>query len=363
MLLRLAYLATTNALAFLRLLPMSDRDKDIEILVLRHQLLVLQRQVGKPSFTDSDRAILAGLLHHLPKDRLRHLLLLVRPETILHWHRELLRRRHAATCVPRRRGRPRTLRSIRSMVLRLARENASWGYRRIHGELAALGIKVAASTVWEILREHGIPPAPERQSTTWADFLRSQAKALLACDLFEVRTLTGARLYVFAVIEHTTRRIRVLGATAHPTGDWIVQLGRNLLIDLEDAGSRAQFLIRDRDSKFTAAFDALMIDAGLKVVTTGIRIPRMNSLVERWIQTCRRELLDRTLIWNQSHLLHALREYESFYNEHRPHRALEQAAPCRPLPTPITQQAQLAHLAVHRQDRLGGTLHEYQHAA
>ncbi len=236
-------------------------------------------------------------------------------------------------------------------------------YRRIHGELAALGIKVAASTVWEILRQHGIPPAPERQSTTWADFLRSQAKALLACDLLEVRTLKGARLYVFAVIEHTTRRIRVLDATAHPTGDWIVQLGRNLLMDLEDAGSRAQFLIRDRDSKFTAAFDALMTDAGLKVVTTGIRIPRMNPLVERWIQTCRRELLDRTLIWNQSHLLHALREYESFYNEHRPHRPLEQAAPCRPLPTPITQQAQLAHLAVHRRDRLSGTLHEYQHAA
>jgi putative transposase len=362
-LLRLAYLATTNALAFLRLLQMSDRDKDIEILVLRHQLLVLQRQVGKPSFTDSDRAILAGLLRHLPEDRLRHLLLLVRPETVLRWHRELLRQRHAATCMPKRRGRPRTIRSIRALVLRLARENVSWGYRRIHGELAALGIKVAASTVWEILREHGIPPAPERQSTTWADFLRSQAKALLACDLFEVRTLTGARLYVFAVIEHTTRRFRILGAAAHPTADWIVQLGRNLLMDLEDAGSKVKFLIRDRDSKFTAAFDALMTDAGLKVVTTGIRMPRMNSLVERWIQTCRRELLDRILIWNQSHLLHALREYESFYNEHRPHRALEQAAPCRPLPTPITQQAQLAHLEVHRRDRLGETLHEYQHAA
>ncbi|MGW7603028.1 integrase core domain-containing protein [Streptomyces antimycoticus] len=363
MLLRLAYLAATNALAFLRLLPMSDRDKDIEILVLRHQLLVLQRQAGKPTFTDSDRAILASLLHHLPKDRLRHLLLLVRPDTVLRWHRELLRRRHAATCVPRRRGRPRTIRSIRALVLRLARENASWGYRRVHGELAALGIKVAASTVWEILREHGIPPAPERQRTTWADFLRSQAKALLACDLFEVRTLTGARLYVFAVIEHTTRRVRILGATARPTAEWIVQLGRNLLMDLEDADSKAKFLIRDRDSKFTAAFDALMADAGVKVVTTGIRVPRMNSLMERWIQTCRTELLDRTLIWNQSHLLHTLREYEAFYNEHRPHRALTQAAPCRPLPAPITQQGQLSHLEVSRRDRLGGTLHQYQHAA
>ena len=263
MLLRLAYLAATNTFALLRLLPMSDR------------------------------AILAGLLHRLPKDKLRYLLLLVRPDTLLRWHRDLLKRRHAATCVPKRRGRPPTIRSVRALVLRLARENASWGYRRIHGELAALGIKVAASTVWEILKEHGIPPAPDRQNTTWADFLHSQAKALLACDFFETRTLTGARLYVFAVIEHATRRIRILGATAHPTGDWAVQLGRNLVMDLEDAGSRARFLIRDRDSKFT---DAFLSGAGLEIVKSGVRMPRMNSIMERWIQTCRRELLDRTLV-------------------------------------------------------------------
>jgi putative transposase len=258
-LLRLTYLAVTNTFALLRMLPMSDREKEIEILALRHQLLVLQRQVGKPAFTDADRAVLAGLLHGLPTDRLRRMLLLVRPDTILRWHRNLLKRRHAATCAPKRRGRPPTVRSIRALVLRLARENGSWGYRRIHGELAALGIKVAASTVWEILREHGIPPAPERAGTTWADFLRSQADAILACDLFETRTLTGARLYVFAVIEHATRRIRILGATAHPTAHWVVQLGRNLVMDLEDAGSTARFLIRDRDSKFTAAaFDAVL---------------------------------------------------------------------------------------------------------
>jgi putative transposase len=148
-----------------------------------------------------------------------------------------------------------------------------------------------------------------------------------------------------------------------PTADWIVQLGRNLLTDLEDAGSKARFLIRDRDAKFTATFDALLADAGLKVVTTGIQMPRMNSLMERWIQTCRRELLDRTLIWNQSHLLHALREFETFYNGHRPHRALNQAAPLRPLPQPINEPAQIRHLGVRRRDRLGGTLHEYQHAA
>ncbi|SFG68382.1 Integrase core domain-containing protein [Streptomyces mirabilis] len=281
----------------------------------------------------------------------------------MRWHRNLLKRRHAATCVPKRRGRPPTVRSIHAPVLRLAHENSSWGHRRIRGELAALGIKVAASTVWEILREHGIRPAPERQSTTWADFLRSQADALLACDPFETRTLTGARLCVFAVIEHATRRIRILGATAHPTADWIVQLGRNLLMDLEDAGSQARFLIRDRDSKFTQAFDALPADAGLTVVTTGIQIPRMNSIVEHWIQTCRRELLDRTLIWNQSHLLRALHEFETFYNWHRPHRALGQAAPLRPLPEPISVPAQIRYLEVRRRDRLSGTLHEYQRAA
>ncbi|MFB7223297.1 integrase core domain-containing protein, partial [Streptomyces sp. NPDC056227] len=321
MLLRLAYLAATKTLSLLRLLPMSDRDKDIEILALRHQLLVLQRQVDKPTFTDTDRAVLAGLLHHLPKQKLHQLLPLVHPDTITRWHRNLLERRHAATCVPKRRGHPPTVRSIGALILRLAHENSSWGYRRIHGELAALRIKVTASTVWEILPEHGIPPAPERQSTTSADFLRSQADAPLASDFFETRTLTGARLYVFAVIEYSTRRVRILGATALPAADWVVQLGRNLLMDLEDVGSQARFLIRDRDSKFTHAFDALLADTGLTVITTGIQIPRMNSIMERWTQTCRRELLDRTLIWNQTHLLHALREFETFYNRHRPHRA------------------------------------------
>ncbi|WP_351232390.1 integrase core domain-containing protein [Streptomyces sp. NPDC002133] len=363
MLLRLACLAATDTLALLRLLPMSDRNKDIEILALRHQLRVLQRQVGKPAFTDTDRAILAGLLHHLPKDKLRRLLLLVRPDTVLRWHRDLLKRRHVATCMPKRRGRPPTVRSVRALVLRLARENSSWGYRRIHGELAAMGIKVAASTVWEILEEHGIPPAPERRSTTWADFLRSQGGALLACDFFETRTLTGARLYVFAVIEHSTRRVRILGATAHPTADWVVQLGRNLVMDLQEAGNKARFLIRDRDSKFTAAFGAVLADAGLEIVRSGVRMPRMDSLMERWIQSCRRELLDRTLIWGQRHLLHTLRECESFYNGHRPHRALGQAAPLRPLPKPSTEPGQIRHLEIHRRDRLGGTFHEYQHVA
>ncbi len=281
----------------------------------------------------------------------------------MRWHRELLNQRHAATCAPKRRGRQRTVRSIRALVLRLARENPSWGYRRIHGELTALGIKVAASTVWEILKEHSAEPVPGRAQTSWASFLRSQAEALLACDFFETSTLSGARLHVFAVIEHATRRIRILGATAHPTAAWTAQLARNLAMDLEDTGSKAKFMIRDRDSKFTAAFDIVLHNAGLRVVLTGIRMPRMNSIMKRWVQTRRHELLDRTLIWNQRHLLHALREFEHFYNEHRPHRTLRAAAPLRPLPGPITDPKRIAHLDVRRRDRLGGTLHEYRHAA
>ncbi|MEU5733653.1 integrase core domain-containing protein [Streptomyces antimycoticus] len=365
MLLRLAYWGVTHAFAMLRLLPMGDRDKAVEILALRHQIVVLERQLGKDRvrFTSSDRAFLAALLHRLPVDVLRGVRLLVRPDTVLRWHRDLLARRHAAASRPRRSGRPRTVHSVRALVLRLARENPGWGYRRLHGELLVLGVKVAASTVWEILQEAGVDPAPERSSSTWADFLRSQADALLACDFFETVTLPGARMYVLAVIEHASRRIRVLGATAHPTSAWVAQAAKNLAMDLEDVGCRARYMIRDRDGKFPALFDAVLADAGIEVVLSGVRMPRMNSIMERWVQTCRRELLDRTLIWNHRHLLHALREFEQFYNAHRPHQGIANARPLHPLPAPIDDPDTLTRLDIRRRDRLGGLLHEYQHAA
>ena len=344
---------------------MSDRDKDTEILVLRHQIALLQRQLGaqRPRFGPSDRTLLAALLHRLPKEVLPRLRLLVRPDTVLRWHRDLIARRHASVSRPKRPGRPRTLRSVRVLALRLAQENPSCGYRRLHGELLVLGVKVAASTVWEILREAGVDPAPQRSSSTWADFLRSQADALLACDFLETVTVSGARMYILAVIEHATRRIRILGATAHPTASWVTQVARNLVMDLEDAGSTARYLIRDRDGKFPALFDAVLADAGVKVVLSGVQTPRMNSIMERWVRTCRHELLDRTLIWNQRHLLHALHEFECFYNGHRPHQGLANACPLYPLPTPIADQDEIARLRVRRRDRLGGILHEYEHAA
>lgn len=223
MLLRQAYLTVTNAFAALRLLPMSDRDKDAEILALCHQVMVLERQLGadvRVRFAPEDRLFLAALLTSLPRAALRRLRLVVRPDTILRWHREIVKQQHARTCRPKRRGRPPTVRSIRNLILRLVRENPSWGYRRVHGELTTLGLKIAPSTVWEILQQEGIDPAPERASTTWADFLRSQADALLACDFIETVTLNGQRHYILAVIEHATRRIHVLGTTTHPTAAW-----------------------------------------------------------------------------------------------------------------------------------------------
>jgi putative transposase len=364
-LLRLACLTVTNAFAVLRLLPMSDRDKDTEILALRHQITVLERQLGgeRVRFFPSDRVFMAALLHRLPLEALRRIRLVVRPDTVLRWHRDLVARRHAARSRPKHPGRPRTVRSIRLLILRLARENPGWGYRRIHGELLVLGVTVAASTVWEILKEAGIDPAPERAAGTWADFLRSQADALLACDFLETVTLSGARMYVFAMIEHAGRRIRILGATAHPTATWVTQAAKNLVMDLEDADCRARFLIRDRDGKFPALFDTVLNDAGIEVVLSGVRMPRMNSIMERWVQTCRRELLDRTLIWNQRHLLHALREFEQHYNYHRPHQGITNARPLHPLPTPVTDPDTIARLDVRRRGRLGGILHEYEHAA
>ncbi|MFI5898390.1 integrase core domain-containing protein [Actinoplanes sp. NPDC051513] len=365
MLLRLAYLGVTNALALLRLLPMSDRDKDAEILALRQHVMVLQRQLhgGRVRFAPADRAFLAAPATPATPNRAEPVAATRAPGDRAALAPRSDRPPTRPTVPSPRPGRPPTTRSIRTLVLRLASENTSWGYRRIHGELLVLGVKVAASTVWEILKDAGIDPAPERTSITWATFLHSQAQALIAADFFETVTLTGAHLYVLAVIEHTTRRIRILGVTTHPTAAWVTQAARNLVMDLDDAGRQVRYLIRDRDGKYPALFDTILADAGIKVVLSGVRIPRMNSIMERWIQACRRELLEPTLIWNQAHLPHALREYERHHNEHRPHRGIANARPLALLPEPITDPERLAHLNIHRRDRLGGILHEYEYVA
>ncbi len=222
--------------------------------------------------------------------------------------------------------------------------------------MAGLGVKVAASTAWEILKKAGIDPAPRRTAPIWSQFLRSQAEAILACDFFTTDLLDGTQAHVLAVIEHATRRIRILGVTQHPTGAWTTQQARNLIMDLGDEAHRAKFMIRDRGANFTAAFDAILAGAGIRTVLCNVRTPRMNAIAERWIGGCRRELLDRTLIWNQSHLRQILREYETHHNQHRPHRSLHGAAPLKPLTEPVD----LAQYRVRRQARAGGLINEYR---
>src|ERR1019366_7086658 len=238
----------------------------------------------------------------IPKARRRGLRLLVAPDTVLRWHRDIIRRRPAPQSMRAKTGHPATRPNIKALVLRLARENPGWGYRRIHGELAGLGAKVAASTTWEILKNAGIDPAPRRTAPTWSQFLRSQADAILACDFFTADLLDGTQAYVLAVIEHASRRIRILGVTLHPTGAWTTQQARNLLMHLGEQAHRVKFMIRDRGSNYTAAFDAVLADTGIRTVLCNVRTPRMNAIAERWIGGCRRELLDRTLIWNENHL-------------------------------------------------------------
>jgi hypothetical protein len=279
-----AYLDMTDAFAPLRPLPMSDRDEGTEILALRHQITVLERQPGqtRPRFSPGDRAFLAALLHRVPVGTLRRLRLPVRPEAVLRRHRDLLARRHAAGSRPERPGRPRTIRSTRLLVPRLAHGNPARGYRRIPGELLVLGTTVAASTVRQIL---------------------------------------------------------------------------------EDAGSTARFLILDRDGKSPALFDAVLADAGTQVVLSGVRVPRMNAITGRRIHGCRRELPDRTLIWNQPHLLRALREYERFHNTHRPHQGIANARPLHAPPQPATDRAAVTRLDIRRRQRPGGIPNEYHHAS
>jgi transposase InsO family protein len=351
---RLAYLMLIRVLSWLALLARSDTAKDVEILTLRHEVAMLRRTNPRPTFTWPDRAVLSALSKLLPTPLRR--MRLVSPRTLLRWHAQLVACRW--TYPHRRPGRPPTPPPIRALVLRLARENPRWGYRRVQGELIGLGHTVAASTVWTILKDAGLDPAPRRAGPTWGQFLSAQAHAILAVDFAHVDTVLLRRLYVFLVIEHGNRRVHLAGITAHPTGAWVTQQARNLLMELGDRAERFRFLIRDRDSKLTSAFDAVFTGADIRIIRTPIRAPRANAIAERFIGTLRRECLDHTLITGPRHLDIVLREYVQHFNTHRPHRSLNQ----RP-PTGGNPPCSGAAIHVLRRDRLGGLVHEYLQVA
>ena len=335
----------------------SDAANEVEILVLRHGLAALGRQVARPSCRPADPVFLAALSGMLPRDRWGSVF--VRPETIRRWHRSLIARRW--TYPHRRPGRPATDVGVRGLIVRLARENPGWGYRRIQGELAGLGVRIAASTVWSILQQAGIDPAPRSSSETWQQFLRAQASGIVACDFFTVDTVLLRRLYALVFIELATRQVYLAGITANPTGEWATQQARNIIETFVDREEPIRFLIHDRDSKFTAAFDEVFRSEGIRTIRTPVRAPRANAFIERWIGTVRRKCLDRLLIVNRRHLERVLPVYIRHYNGHRPHRSLDQRPPIQaPPPGPETAAA---HDRIRRRDVLGGLIHEYKAAA
>jgi len=252
---------------------------------------------------------------------------------------------------------------VRELVLRLARENPSWGYLRIVGELRKLGIDVSATLVRNVLRAAGVPPAPQRGQSDWRSFLRQHAATTLACDFLTVDTVLLRRLYLLVFICIGSRRVEYVACTSNPDGAWMMQQARNLLMDLDDRGQRPRFLIHDRDAKFSRAFDAVLHGEGIRVIRTPLRAPNANAHIERWVGSVRRECLDRLLIFSRRQLERVLRVYVRHYNEQRPHRALDLQAPDpRTMPSTRDQPAGSA-TAIRGQDLLGGLIHEYEAAA
>ncbi|MCP4961116.1 MAG: transposase [Actinomycetia bacterium] len=344
-----------------RLAMRSGRWKDLQIIVLRHENAVLRRKVGHPALNNDDRTLFGAIAAAVPKAMRRGWI--VTPETLLRWHRKRIAK-HWTQPPSRRRGRPPTSIELRQLIVRFANENPTWGHRRIQGELARLGHKIAKTTVWQILTDNGIDPSPNRSDVTWTEFLRSQAA--VACDFFTVDTATLRRYCVLFFIQVQTREVLFAGVTANPTGAWTTQAARNLFLSHTESLEGARALVRDRGSQFVPAFDEIFRTEGFKILRTPVRTPVANTFAERWIGSIRRELLKqprglpRTIVWNRRQLERLVRDYIDHHNQHRPHQSLEQ----RP-PTPLRDPPETppATVAVLRRARCDGLIREYRNAA
>ena len=338
----------------------ATNDKDLEIMILRHQLRILQRKVdSKSRFSRSEKLILTVLTIAFKAqikglcNRLDEALLVFKPDTILKWHRELVKRKWTFK-QERRAGRPRTTAEVEALVVRLAQDNPHWGIDRIHGELLKLGIRLGATTVRAILARHGIPPAPQRskQASSWRHLMSHYKEQILACDFFTIETIRLQTLYVLFFIEVGTRRVHLAGCTSTPTSVWLTQQARQMIWSLADRQPSIRFLIHDRDTKFSRAFDTVFAAEGINILLTPVQAPNANAFAERWIRSVRHECLDRILIVNESHLRRVLTTYVSHYNAARPHQGLAQQAPLIYPTSPGTGP-------ILRRDLLGGIIHEY----
>jgi len=352
---RLLYLIFARIAAWLVLQRRSPASKDVELLVLRHEVAMLRRTQPSPRMDWADRAVFAALIRHLPRTLRAHRL--VTPGTVLRWHRRLVARKWT---YPNRTGRQPVRTEINMLIGRLATENPSWGYQRIQGEMLKIGHRISASTIRRILRQLKIPPAPQRHTdTTWRQFLRTQASTVLACDFFHVDcAITLQRAYCFFVSEIGSRHVHILGITANPDGPWTTQQARNLLLDPGDRASRFRFLIRDRAGQFTASFDAVLATSGIEGVKIPPRSPRANAFSERFVLTARTEATDRMLIIGPRHLRAVLADLSRHFNGRRPHRG-RQLSP----PSPDHAVADPTKHRIHRRAVLGGLINESERAA
>ncbi len=342
--------------ALFRLAPPGDEfDRDVEIMVLRHQVRVLRRKDGRPKLRRIDKLLLAAASRILPRDRWASFI--VTPATLLRWHRELVLRKW--TYGRKRCGRPPIDPEIHALVCRMARENPRWGYIRIQGECRKLGIRVGATTVKRILARAGLGPAPRRDGPSWSEFLRAQAQGILATDFFTVETVVPSN--PLRALLHRGRYEKALRDAVDPQPRCRVRdpAGNLVAFDIDERDELVRFLIRDRDSKYTRSFDEVFRSEGARLILTPIRSPKANSFAERVVKTVRSEILDWTLIHGRRHLDRVLRTYASHYNAERPHRGLELAVPENPSPgAPVDEVPE-----IERRDLIGGLIREYHAVA
>jgi hypothetical protein len=349
------YLIAVRIFGWLVLLARSSAAKDVEILILRHEVAVLRRQIATPRPGWPDRALLAALARLLPP--VLRCSRIVSPRTLLTWHQRLVTKKWTPPPSP---GRPPLTEELRELITRLGSENPRWGFRRVHGELRRLGHRVSAATVRRVLRCAGFGPLQQRHRARgeWRSFLTAQASGLLATDFFHVDTTALQRLYALFVMEVHTRRLHILGVTAHPTAAWATQQARQLLWEIGDRASRFRFLIRDRDAKFTAAFDAVFTSEDITVAKIPPRSPNCNPHAERFIRSVREECTNRVLLFDRGHAEKILRAYAHHFNNHRPHQGRHQLAPnddptIIPLPPP----------RIERHRTVAGLINDYRRSS
>jgi putative transposase len=355
-LLSVCYVALQRVLQLVVLGFRSGDFKELEIVVLRHEVEVLRRQVGRAQLTTADRVFLAAASRLVP--RTIWTWFVVNPATLLEWHRRLVAKRWTYRS---RVGRRPISREIRALIVKMAQENPRWGYQRIVGELKGVGVVVSATTVRKVLRAEHLGPAGKRPGPSWREFLRAQAESVIAVDFFTVDTVWLRRLYVLFFIEIASRRVHVAGCTAHPDAAWITQQARHVAWTLGERAQPVRFLIRDHDRKYTGSFDAVFQSEGVRILRTPIQAPEANGIAERFVRTVRSECLDWLLVVNARHLERTLTVFIDHYNRHRAHRSLDLAPPNgRPA---IERWADKQPIVVKRRDRLGGLIHEYESAA